>query len=96
MGSAENPVILEPFLSKAKPPQKCVVCIKEFIPSTSRAKTCCPECRRVWNLRYGAAYREEGRRLRAQLRTQALELFGSEPPPYEEILRFFRNRKGRR
>ncbi|MBU1313979.1 MAG: hypothetical protein KJ947_22570 [Alphaproteobacteria bacterium] len=86
----ENQAILEPFISEPPRTATCVICGGEFAAATSRANSCSDACRRERRLRYGAAYRQQGRQARQQL----LDMFGGRRPTGDELLQMLKTRKG--
>lgn len=88
----EKQAVLEPFIF---PPQKsavCVICGGSFEPGPrSKITTCSPACGRERRLRYGAAYRQSGRDMRAKLSAA----FGGRWPTVEELMERQREQRQR-
>lgn len=70
----------------------CVVCDAPFCkPAASRLAVCSAACKRTRSLRYGDAYRQQGRDMRAKL----LDRFGGQMPTAAEIMDLIKKRKGK-
>lgn len=81
----------EVFFNSAGASRICVICGASFDPGPrSKITTCSPPCGRERRLRYGAAYRQQGREARQKL----LDMFGGRRPTGEELLQLHRDRKG--
>lgn len=88
--SRENQAILEPLIYEPPMTAACVICGGKFVPANSRANSCSDACRRQRRLRYGAAYRQQGRQARQKL----LDMFGGRRPTGDELLQMLKTRKG--
>lgn len=80
----------EAFFTERQIEARCAICGADFLTRARSPKSVCSDnCKRTRALRYGAAYRQQGREIRQKL----LDLFGGRRPTAEEILRFIQQRK---
>lgn len=88
--TSESRTVSKPLISPPVRTATCVICGHDFSPATSRASTCSDACRRERKLRYGAAYRHQGRLAGQKL----LDMFGGRRPTGDEILQMLRAKSG--
>lgn len=89
---APKSAISEPFISVAARQQTCAICSAVFdLPPRSKATACSEECRRRRQQAYGAAYRQQGREMKAKM----LAMFGGRRPTEAEFLKLLQQRKGK-
>jgi hypothetical protein len=80
------------FFTVVPSERACVICSVTFTaPPRSRATACSDACRRERRLRYGAAYRQQCREMKAEI----LAMFGGRQPTEEDFIRLIQQRKGK-